>query len=320
MFFKVFCLLSFLTASFLHLFPQGSASLHGQGLVRASARIDKGNEIIKEARKVIYKGIKPEEVKGLYLKKEINLTTGKHNPKGNLKALHRLVINKEVSIFFPFQIKIIVTTPLSSIDEPEGHFKNSIVANGEKASIQTVSIFDGKVITQDKALLTSGLSKKDIEKIRRQRKNLETKEYAQTEAYSDVMPLFLREWVGDKKSKKDYKYLGKAKVGKSQTDILEIVQPEKLKKTGSVRLFFDEKSKLLLLMLVEINIPNSPAQVKYYFSDYQEIDGLLVAKKINTEAIATNKDGSKYRVIQQITVTDFKLNPVFKAGTFAVKK
>lgn len=322
MFFKVFCFLSFLTSSFLH--------LNGQGLNDTKARIDKGNEIIKTARKVIYKGIKPEEVKGLYLKKEINLTTGKPNPKGNFKALHRQVMDKEVSINFPFQIKLLLIMPNPSIedDDEQEILRTAIVANGDKVSIQTVSIFDGDVITQDEALLTSGLSKKDIEKIRKHRKNLETKEHAQNEVYTDVMPLLLREWGWDKEGgknskylgEKDYKYLGKAKVGKRLTDVLEIVQPEKIKEHGFIKLFFDEKSKLLLMMLLEIKVQNGTSQAKYYFSDYQEMDGLLVAKKINTEAIVTKKDGSKQRTIQKITVKDFKINPVFKAGTFAVKK
>ena len=50
------------------------------------------------------------------------------------------------------------------------------------------------------------------------------------------------------------------------------------------------------------------------------MDGLLIAKKINIEAVVTMKDGSKQRTIQKIEVKDFKINPVFAEGTFEVKE
>jgi predicted transcriptional regulator len=49
------------------------------------------------------------------------------------------------------------------------------------------------------------------------------------------------------------------------------------------------------------------------------MDGLSVAKKINTEAITTKKDGSKQRTIQRLLVEDFKLNPKVKEAVFEVK-
>lgn len=122
-------------------------------------------------------------------------------------------------------------------------------------------------------------------------------------------------------AKKQFKYLGKAKIGERKADILELVATKKEEaEAGKLRLFFDEKTHLLLMATADMTTPKGVGTAKFFFSDYQLMDGLLIAKKLNTEASIKGNDGSKQRTVQKIIIKDFKINPVFKVGTFEVKK
>lgn len=56
---------------------------------------------------------------------------------------------------------------------------------------------------------------------------------------------------------------------------------------------------------------NLAKQRKYFYSDYQEIEGLNVATKIKIE-----QDGN---LSEERTLKTLKLNPVFKSDFFEVK-
>ena len=132
-------------------------------------------------------------------------------------------------------------------------------------------------------------------------------------------------------------YLGKAQAGDKRADILEYVptdkekaQQKKHQATGKARLFFDEEAHLLLMMTAELLVKKSKVKVKYFFSDYEEVDGLLIAKRINTEAITSNDEGVEIlgkktvrgssKTTSEMVLKKFKINPTFKKGTFEVKK
>ncbi|MGI9036161.1 MAG: hypothetical protein ACR2GD_09000, partial [Pyrinomonadaceae bacterium] len=66
--------------------------------------------------------------------------------------------------------------------------------------------------------------------------------------------------------------------------------------------------------------------------DYQLVDGLMIAKKINVETESSSgeremeimgkkiKMSSKGKTITETIVKDFKINPTFKPETFAIKE
>ena len=131
--------------------------------------------------------------------------------------------------------------------------------------------------------------------------------------------------------------MGKAQVGNKPANILEYVPTDKEKAKqkeyqaiGQASLFFDEKTRLLLMITAEILSRKVKIKKTYFFSDYQEMYGLLVAKRINVESLTSNDATSGFmgkktvrrssKTIQEITVKSFKVNPVFKKGTFEVKR
>lgn len=81
----------------------------------------------------------------------------------------------------------------------------------------------------------------------------------------------------------------------------------------------------------EISKGGTSAKTTQYFSDYQLVDGLMIAKKINVETESSGsqemeimgkhtKFSSKGKTISETIVKEFKINPKFKPETFAVKE
>ena len=265
-----------------------------------------GVDVIAGSRKAIYKGVKQKDVRGFYLKKAVTLATGRNKEKEvKSKDMRRASMEKEVSISFPDQIKLRVKGSIPTGTEAESYIFTDLTANKGRIRFLNTSVVEG-------------------EKSSRRIRCMETVEHVQSEVWADVFPLLL-DFAWDKE--RQYKYLGKAKVGSNRVDMVEMLPTKeehskyrKTKTEASTKLFFDERSKLLRMILIIASNKDGKQSAKYFFSDYQEMSGLLVAKKINADFFVMGKDGSKQRTIQNITVKDFKINPVFKEGTFDVKK
>lgn len=107
----------------------------------------------------------------------------------------------------------------------------------------------------------------------------------------------------------NFTYVGIAEAKDGKAEILELVSPNK----KNYRLFFDAKTYLLLMMTESwTNKENKSFENRYFFSDYREKDGLLVATKIIVE-----KNG---KVTEEKTIKDLKVNPTFKPNFFDVKE
>lgn len=107
----------------------------------------------------------------------------------------------------------------------------------------------------------------------------------------------------------EFSYVGIAESKDGKAEVIEAVSPGKVK----YRLFFDTETHLLLLMTESwTNKDNKQNENKYYFSNYQEKDGLLVATKIITE-----RNGE---VVEEKEIKDLKINPKFKSDLFEVKE
>ncbi|MGI8555907.1 MAG: hypothetical protein ACR2LT_06080, partial [Pyrinomonadaceae bacterium] len=89
---------------------------------------------------------------------------------------------------------------------------------------------------------------------------------------------------------------------------------------SNLRLFFDEQSHLLKLMINSGKYPQGGEyEEKRFFSDYKENGSLMIANKINIESKQSTKFGNA-EIIEEMTVKSIKFNPTFKPNFFEVKK
>ncbi len=129
---------------------------------------------------------------------------------------------------------------------------------------------------------------------------------AKTSSFINIFPILLNVFWTDAPN---YKYVGTAESKSDKAEIIEVF----LSEADSFRLFFDQKTGLLLMMIQNtLNKQNIRQETKHYFSDYQEKDGLLVANKIKIE-----KNG---KIMEERKVNELKINPTFRADFFNVRK
>lgn len=105
----------------------------------------------------------------------------------------------------------------------------------------------------------------------------------------------------------DFQYVGLAESKDGKAKVIEAVTPNQVK----YRLFFDVETDLLLMMTEDLIEEKKPVVNKYFFSNYQEKGGLLIATKIVTE-----RNG---KVAQEKEIKDLKVNPTFKPDLFSVR-
>lgn len=164
------------------------------------------------------------------------------------------------------------------------------VLNGEKFSTKIDTFVDGKLVNFD---FEAAIDKKSlISDLKRQ-------------TFLLVFPITLdAAWY----IPLEFSYVGIAESKDGKAEVIEAVSSGKVK----YRLFFDAETHLLLLMTQSwTNKDNKQKENKYFFSNYQEKDGLLIATKIITE-----NDGE---VVEEKEIKDLKVNPKFKSDFFEVK-
>jgi hypothetical protein len=106
----------------------------------------------------------------------------------------------------------------------------------------------------------------------------------------------------------EFNYVGIAESNDGKAEVIEAVSQNKAK----YRLFFDTETYLLLMMTESWTGENNKQhENKFFFSDYQEKGGLLVATKIIIE-----RNGE---VDEEKQIKDVKINPNFKSDMFEVK-
>jgi hypothetical protein len=107
-----------------------------------------------------------------------------------------------------------------------------------------------------------------------------------------------------------FKYVGEVESKEGKMDVIETTN----KFNTKIQLFFDKKTKLLILVSEKwiSEKTKKEAERKSYFSDYKEVSGLLVAHKILIQTGESMTDVKK--------LTKFEINPIFKANTFEIKE
>jgi len=117
----------------------------------------------------------------------------------------------------------------------------------------------------------------------------------------------------------EFKYVGKAKSDGKTASVVEV------KPIGgkTYRLFFDTETNYLLLMITSEKLKNGRLvrdfETKYYFSERELIDGVLIPKKIKIEKKITFKGKAPIVQFFIIEILDFKLNPTLDEKGFDIK-
>lgn len=117
-----------------------------------------------------------------------------------------------------------------------------------------------------------------------------------------------------------FKYVGKARANGKRANVLELASLGKISgeirgSKAQVKLFFDEESNLLLLITQKSSSGRGTWETKYRFSNYEVIDGLKVAKKINIESIFPIENRSE-KILTETTIKKLEINPTFSSKDF----
>lgn len=295
-------------------------------------RAARANEILNLARRAVYQNIKKEDIKSLYL--ALNGTTAMESvmqidgSKEPRETKIRQVAETSVSVELPGKIRQEVYGYTAEKNPAENYTKVRTILDGERFSTASDTVIDGKAFDM-KEILNAPYLPETVKKQMKEamEKAKPTKEMIQNGASNVLFTILLSPLWGDDKT---FVYVGKAEAGDGggRADVLEIES-----NTGrQSRWFFDEKTHLLLMITDEISKNGIDAKTTQYFSDYQLIEGLLIAKKINAETESVSnmpemeimgrkmKMSGKSKSVTETIVKEFKINPTFKAETFAVKE
>lgn len=269
-----------------------------------SVKVERGRQIVEEARKAVEKKSASKDIKGIYLKINSNIN--------------------DVSVFREFSYQF--SDKLYHTYSSSENAKSITIWSGDKYFEDYEMILNDKVIRQ--SVINAKLSK---ERAKKQSEGTLPNELKEIEKKTSSLP-------SDSKSKflgnmwyyvfpvilqasfepaAQFEYVGKAEAGNGQKADVVDVKSSYLRK---FRLFFDEKTHLLLMMTVTAINGDNEYQERFYYSDYQLTDGILVAKRIqresrniNVNTKVENKLGDSFT-----TIEEFKLNPKFSGDLFQI--
>ncbi|HEX8637366.1 MAG TPA: hypothetical protein VF692_04840, partial [Pyrinomonadaceae bacterium] len=125
------------------------------------------------------------------------------------------------------------------------------------------------------------------------------------EAFSLGFPVLL--FSGDELN---FEYAGVARSGDQNADVLTTSVADSYR----IKLFFDQKSRQLLLMSARFLEPKTGEEIehKYFFSDYKKENGINFAHKI-----IIHENGE---IIEERDIKAVEINPKLESNFFAVTK
>lgn len=295
----------------------------------------KGNEVINNATKAIYKEIQLKNIASISLRREISSVTestfviqiqGKLNTKIRTS---KSIEEQKISLVLPDKINIQYSSENSQKNNAlitnESTVKTRMVLNGKDANQKTEIFRGGKLINPEnynKPKVLPEIIKNEPKKIDTEKAvNVFDKEDIVNEIWDKVFPVFLND-LFDKTTYK-YKYIGKAESPDIRASIIELEMPEK-----KITLYFDDKTNLLLQLELNLQTNEFTEVKKYFFSNYQIQDGILVAKKINVETVTSmnmkdvKDEGDfvvkdfKTKTTEEIIIKELKVNITFRPSEF----
>lgn len=261
-------------------------------------RLTKGQEIINQARKAIDKGNVLKALKSFYI--NIDKT-----PPG--EALY----GTEISITLPDKIRV--------TDNLVG-FKVFRTVSGGKFSEDSQMTLDGETMPSLRQMggqpvkpsmpsyIEENVSKERSDYLKENPDEL-NKLLMESRLWSDIFPILL---FNPLNSDVKYEYVGKAESASQRADIVDV----KSNFYRKIRLFFDEKTHLLLMMTVRIDTKQLASTDKYYYSDYQLTDGLLIAKSVKCENDQVSKDENRKKTYNPTppVIKEVKINSNLKVN------
>ena len=242
--------------------------------------VKKAEQILRQAKDAVSKKTKIANVKSFSFitKSSQQLSFAERKIEG--------MVEEEFNLILPDKIR-----HKSSGNYSTNQSEIMEILNGEKFSLKIDTFVDGKIVNTDFGAVIG--KKNRISDLKR-------------ETFLLVFPITLdASWYVPL----EFNYVGIAESKDGKAEIIEAVSPGKTK----YRLFFDTETHLLLLMTQSwTGKDNKQNETKYFFSNYQEKDGLLIATKIITER--------NDEVVEEKEIKDLKVNPTFKPAWFDIKE
>lgn len=118
----------------------------------------------------------------------------------------------------------------------------------------------------------------------------------------------------------EFRFIGKAELKSGKNSVKADVLEADIGKEKKIKLFFDETTHLLNLLITEGKLPRRvDMEEKRYYTDYKAVEGLMIANKINVNRKESNDIVIREYFEQQI-LKSAKIGPTFKPDFFRVKK
>lgn len=294
---KIKILIVFLVLFFsLNIFSQEKSNTNKEQMA-------KGKQIVEDARKEIGAD-----------KLISNLGSFQLSMKSQSELGEFVILNtKEISVMLPNKILSVYTTtkPLESTE--------TSIWNGEKyKKLLEIVTFDGRRNTQDVTNQEWGSSlgkfvkdSETLEKIKKARAAINPKVRMNDNLWNEIFPLILTHPF---ETQVEFKYVGKAESANREANIVDTTSQG----GRAIRFFFDSKTNQLLMMIEKYNFFDGDYETKYYYSNRELVDNVLIPKKIKVEYRFTPTGKDTKVTYKYIDVVEFKINPKFKPNLFDV--
>ena len=310
--------------------------------IGSKEKSDRANEILSLAKQSVYGKSPKDKLKSLSLIIINNTREGQNTIASKEVGANESVkelddkdnkdfgdssereISTEILFEFPNKIKWLSTS--QKLNSSIGTSINTSVSlNAEKYKNQITVSANGKPFDTTKIPLLANLNLFGDSKKLTDAEIVKKRESFLDDFWLTIFPILLETpWT----SAATFEYAGKAEAEGTKADIIDV----KSLGTKKIQLFFDEKSHLLLMMTVKNEVEKDKSKVnedyKYFYSNYENVDGILVAKKITVEGntkFVTDKSVMGYKIkgrntesSSQIEIKGIKINPTFKANTFLI--
>lgn len=254
--------------------------------IKAQETEQKARGIIEKAKKVIFK--QAVEIKNIYLEFGADYRT----PKEKIGKGYVVGYKYQSKMWLEYPDKIKLKTLIDYPDNSQQLSELTLNAQNLSNRIKVKSNGEGFVeLTRQKQGDPQKIKEQDILKLK----------YT---AFSTAFPIFLK---FDDKLK--FNFAGVAKAGEQKADVIETT----LADSSKIKLFFDQKTRLLLMMTSQFFDEQLKSQVeqKFFYSDYREEGGLLFAHKI-----VIQENGA---VVEERQIKVIMLNQSLKPDFFDVK-
>ncbi len=297
--------------------PQTSA------IKRENEMVERANEVLSKARKAVYKRIRPDEVRGLRLSSVTNRFDRMVNQNGRGKEFDvaKQILEENLDLKDEDYFKVSRTEYADGAAKDRNSTTIVSTVNGNKSSTEFKFVSNG--VTADELLSSGKVPAKIKKQMQRSFDGIKQvpKSEIQRALWMSLYPLLLKSpW----KTGESFSYVGKAVSDEIRADIIELIS----EKSKRIRFFFNEETHLLLMITVEETADGSVSKTTNYYSDYQEMDGIFVARKIVSDSETSILVESEFlgqqiyprtttRIKERI-VLEFVVNPVFSAQTFEV--